>query len=158
MKQHKFFLTLVLLFALLQSACAAQPATTQPNATTLPAATNQPADDTVTGSELKDIQWVLQTLNEQPVLADAAVTLKLDATHVSGSDGCNSFSGTYQSEGSQFKVNPDLASTMMACAEPVMTQASAYVTALTQATQYKLDGQNLLILDAAGKTLAVFKR
>ena len=149
MKQPKFSLTLpvllALLLALLLSACAAQTTPTLP-----------PTAET--GSGLKGIEWVLQTLNGEPVLSDVSVTVKLDETSLGGSDGCNSYSGTYQSEGSQFKVNPDMASTMMACAEPVMTQAAAYTTALVQAVSYRLEGQQLTLLDASGAALAVFSR
>ncbi len=149
MKQPKSYLTLpallALLLALLLSACAAQTTPTLP-----------PTADA--GSGLKGTEWVLQTLNGEPVLSDVSVTVKLDETTLGGSDGCNSYSGTYQSEGSQFTVNPDMVSTMMACEETVMTQAAAYTTALAQAASYKLEGQQLTLLDAAGTALAVFGR
>lgn len=147
MKKTEFSPTLsallILLLALLLSACAAQSTPTLP-----------PTADA--GSGLKGTEWVLQTLNGEPVLSDVSVTVKLDETNLGGSDGCNSYNGTYQSEGSQFKVNPDMASTMMACAEPVMNQAAAYTAALAKAVSYKLEGQQLTLLDAAGAALAVF--
>ena len=40
--------------------------------------------------------------------------------------------------------------------QPIMRQATEYITALTQATTYNSNGQLLTLLDASGKILATF--
>lgn len=45
------------------------------------------------------------------------VTLMLDGGRIGGSDGCNSYGGSYRMEGSQLVLTSPLISTMMACAE-----------------------------------------
>jgi len=45
------------------------------------------------------------------------VTLMLDGGRIGGSDGCNSYGGSYRMEGSQLVLTSPLMSTMMACSE-----------------------------------------
>lgn len=108
-------------------------------------------------STLKDTTWVLVTLNGQTARTDTQVTLQLDQKNLSGSDGCNSYSGSYQDENGKFQVGPDLVSTMMACSEEIMQQSSAYTSALLQSVSYKISDEQLTLFDTAGSPLAVFK-
>ena len=62
----------------------------------------------------------------------------------------------YTANGSKLTIGQDLISTMMACPEPVMQEAGAYITVLTQTASYRSDGQQLTLLDASGKPLASF--
>jgi heat shock protein HslJ len=48
--------------------------------------------------------------------------------------------------------------TLMACPDPVMQRADAYIIALMQAVSYKIDGQLLTLRDAKDKTLATFSK
>jgi heat shock protein HslJ len=101
-------------------------------------------------------KWVLQTLNGQPALADSTVTINFEDGKVTGSDGCNSFGGTYTINGDRFTIGTDMVSTLMACAEPVMAQSSAFYTALTNAATFTLDNNKLYLFDAVKVQLAVF--
>ncbi|MBN1579729.1 MAG: META domain-containing protein [Anaerolineae bacterium] len=105
---------------------------------------------------LNDIGWLLDNLNGQTVISNTQITLDFENGALNGSDGCNQYSGSYTADGERITVNNNIATTMMACAEPIMQQASVYITALTQATAYKVAGQQLTLLDAGGKTLAIF--
>ena len=68
---------------------------------------------------------------------------------VSGSAGCNTYSGGYTIEGTTLKIGP-LASTMKACAdEAVNTQEQQFLAALQAATTFAQTG-NILTLKAAG--------
>lgn len=70
---------------------------------------------------------------------------------VSGSAGCNSFSGTYESSGDTIKIGP-LASTRMLCSEPtgIMDQEAQYLTALQNSATYEIVNGVLTIRDTAG--------
>jgi heat shock protein HslJ len=105
---------------------------------------------------LNDTNWLLVSLNGQSAIPDAQVTISFEAGQINGTDGCNRYGASYTVNGSKFSVNQNIATTMMACPEPIMEQATAYITALTQAATYKVDNQQLSLLDASGKTLATF--
>jgi heat shock protein HslJ len=110
-------------------------------------------DDLLNGSA-----WILASLNGQPALAGVTVTLNFQDGTLGGSDGCNSYSGSYESSDSELRIGKEIISTMMACAEPVMEQASAFTTALTQAVSIQMDGDQLTLLDKDNQKLAVLTR
>lgn len=105
---------------------------------------------------LDNTSWILVELNGQPVLTDPLATLTFKDGQLGGSDSCNRYGGTYTLEGNKFSVGKDLVSTMMACPDEIMQQASNYTAALLAATQANLQGGQLVLQDEAGKTLAVF--
>jgi heat shock protein HslJ len=98
--------------------------------------------------------WVLAALAGRQVPGDSTVTLQFDGNRMSGSDGCNRFSGSYSATDTAFEVSSQLASTQMACAEETETEARAFLAALAGAKRYRLDGARLLLLSADGATLA----
>jgi heat shock protein HslJ len=107
---------------------------------------------------LADTRWSLVDLNGQSVGSHPQVTLNFEDSTINGRDGCNSYSTTYTVKGGKFSLNKNMAATMMACPEPIMQQAAAYITALTQAAAHKIDGRQLTLLNASGKVLATFTR
>jgi heat shock protein HslJ len=74
---------------------------------------------------------------------------------VTGSGGCNSFSGPYRSTSTTLTIGP-LASTRIACEQPVMDQETAYLAALERAATYRFDGGRLVLVDSSGATQADF--
>jgi len=138
MRTQNILITLTMLGGLALAACAPSGA---PNTTSLP---------------LNGTSWLLATLNGKPALTETQVSLNFEADRLSGSDGCNRFNGGYEASDSKFSVGQNLASTMMACPEPIMQQAAAFTQALTKAGSYQNDGKQLTLLDADGKALAVF--
>jgi heat shock protein HslJ len=58
--------------------------------------------------------------------------------------------------GNKITIDPNIATTMMACEEPVMQQAGAYTAALAQAATFQNDGKQLTLIDKSGKELATF--
>ena len=108
------------------------------------------------GSPLSGTNWVLSSLNGQLPLAGTSVTLQLgeDGT-ATGSDGCNRFTTTYTAGQSNISFGAPGASTMMACTDAVMQQATAYMAALAGANRYQLRGGQLILLNGT-KVLATF--
>jgi heat shock protein HslJ len=157
--RNKIFAATLLLTALIATACGGgQPAAPAP---TIPAAapTNppeQPKEQPVSSKDtLAGTSWLLTTLNGQPALKDTIVTLNFMDGKAAGSDGCNSYTGSYTADGASIKFG-QMASTMMACPDPIMKQAAAYQQALGQAATYKADAAQLTLYDANGKELAAF--
>ncbi|MBW4517490.1 MAG: META domain-containing protein [Timaviella obliquedivisa GSE-PSE-MK23-08B] len=82
----------------------------------------------------------------------AALTVPLQATEltanfegdrVSGSGGCNRFTGSYETESNILSLGA-LASTRKACEESVMNQEAKYLAALQAAQQYEVNTQGEL--------------
>ncbi len=74
---------------------------------------------------------------------------------VSGSSGCNTFSGPYTNSNQTISIGP-LATTLMACVEPegISEQEADYVTALQNSTTWQIQG-NVLHLRTADDELAI---
>jgi heat shock protein HslJ len=112
-----------------------------------------------TGS-LKETYWKLTHLGGDPVTVVANqkepnIILHTADNRITGSGGCNSISGTYDLNGDNLKFGQTI-STMMACVNGMATEQSM-LKALLQARRYKITGQQLNLLDEAGKTLARFE-
>ena len=90
-------------------------------------------------------------------LAGTAVTLQFGTDgSVFGTDGCNRFNTTYTQDGSSLTITQSTGiSSMMACEEPVMNQATAYVAALTATSNFIATG-NQLSLRNGDEVLATF--
>jgi len=82
--------------------------------------------------------------------------MHFEKDRIQGSDGCNRYSTTYTATACKFKVGENIASTKMACPEPIMRQAEVFLSALTMVSEYKKDTQQLILLDANGNALATF--
>jgi heat shock protein HslJ len=113
------------------------------------------------------------TFEAQPVLAlagstwdvlsynngRAAVITTLPETHltttfaadgrIGGDAGCNTFEGAYTVAGNSLSIGP-LATTRMACAQPIMQQEQAFLTALQAASKYMLTSDRLTLRDPNG--------
>ena len=79
----------------------------------------------------------------------STLTAIFTADQVSGSAGCNTYSGPYTLDGTALKIGP-LASTMKACADQAVNdQEQQFLAALQASTTYDLTG-NVLTLKAEG--------
>lgn len=102
--------------------------------------------------------WTLLSLGGQEILSGSAATLRFEADGtLGGFDSCNSYQGTFSVDGSAIHMPGKLAATLMACAEPLASQASAFTGALTRAASFAIDGDRLRLQDADGQELAAFE-
>jgi len=108
-------------------------------------------------SSLNGTKWRLTHLAGQPALTETEVTLNLDDGALGGNDGCNSYGGSYTSEGNTFKVGTDIVSTMMYCSEQIQTQSNALYDALLKAETFKLTSGKLSLLDSSSTVVAEFE-
>jgi heat shock protein HslJ len=80
-----------------------------------------------------------------PAVPDADATLSFgNDGSVSGSGGCNSLGGTYETDGSQITFN-EITSTLMACDDARMAQESAVTQVLAGTAEYAIDGNTLTL-------------
>jgi len=114
------------------------------------------ADSPNHANALNGTSWTLSDLHGQSVLSTRQVTMHFEKGMIQGSDGCNRFSTTYTATGGKFKAGENMVSTKMACPEPIMRQAEVFLSALIMASEYNMDTQTLILLDANGNALATF--
>lgn len=100
--------------------------------------------------------WLLNSLEGQLPLPGASIALQFGGDGVaSGSDGCNQYSMSYTAEGASLSFGQPAATTMMACAAPVMSQAATYFQVLGRVNRFESQDNLLTLLD--GRTaLATF--
>jgi len=97
-------------------------------------------------SDLAGTGWVLEELGGATLVdVEPTVTFGGDGT-VTGSSGCNTFSGTYTLDGATVSFGP-LATTKMACSDPTMFVESAFLAAMAGVTGWSLDGAGRLVLE-----------
>ena len=114
-------------------------------ATVTPAASPRGLDGTA---------WVLSSLPGQTLQPGATPTASFESGRVQGSDGCNRFTAPYAVTGSTLEIGSRGASTMMACTPATMKQAEAFMSALTGARRYRIEGGQLEVLSGSGAVLA----
>lgn len=101
--------------------------------------------------------WQLTTLNGIPPHEGSLIDLTLQSDSVSGSSGCNSYSGPAAFGDGSITLGPEFAVTFMMCEEATMEQEAAYLRALGQASSYVVESDELLLRDENGITVAVFE-
>jgi len=97
--------------------------------------------------------WTLSSLDPNAF----TITAHFADGKISGNSAVNTYGGPYTAgPGDAFSVG-DLASTEMAGPEPNMRAESAYLTLLSQAKSYKLDGRGLTLFDQNGNESLIFE-
>ncbi|QIK72621.1 META domain-containing protein [Propioniciclava coleopterorum] len=119
----------------------------------VPAGTPRPD---AANSDPRGTSWVLEDLRGAAPVAGSTVTALFGADgRVSGSAGCNRYQASFTLHGDTLTVG-DATSTMMACAPDVMTQETAFLSALKEVRTYAARFDRLELRDASGKAILAF--
>ncbi|MEI7848028.1 MAG: META domain-containing protein [Chloroflexota bacterium] len=86
--------------------------------------------------------------------SNSSLTIGQDGK-ISGSVGCNTLSGNLSISSDQITFGP-IASTLMACADPVMVQEGYVLNILTGTAKFTLENNTLTIIN--GENIAVFEK
>ena len=125
--------------------------------------TSDPGTETQSVSEnaaqLKATYWKLTALGNTPVnVAPSArephLILQADSKQVNGSGGCNRMFGSYELNGDALMFS-GIGSTKMACQDG-MDVESSFLPSLQRVAKYRINGQQLELLDASGALVARF--
>ena len=109
------------------------------------------------GEALTANLWMLNELNGQTPLPDTAITAEFSEDgKVSGSSGCNNYNTTYEVSGKKISFGEQVASTMMACPDPVMDQERDYLEALSAAATFEIVEDVLILYDDDGNAIVRF--
>jgi heat shock protein HslJ len=87
-----------------------------------------------------------------PVPEGVTPTAEFTEDQVSGSGGCNRFSGGYTTDGDSITIGP-LASTLMACVGEADAVEADYLARLGQAATYAITDGTLTLSDGAGQVV-----
>ncbi|HEY4226916.1 MAG TPA: META domain-containing protein [Candidatus Limnocylindrales bacterium] len=122
-------------------------------------ATASPSAAASSGSTL-DGTWALTqytTVDGTQVTVPSAVTptITFAGNAASGSAGCNSFNATATISGDQVRFD-QVASTKLACQDPLATVEAAYLQALNLVTMWTVTGNTLVLTNPAGKPALSF--
>lgn len=106
--------------------------------------------DTTPPAPYENIEWKLYTIAGQRPLKDAQITLKMEKGKMTGSGGCNYYSGAYTvSAGGALSVSSEIASTRRMC-EGLLGQESKFFDMLRGATSLKMNKIELVIASPGG--------
>jgi putative lipoprotein len=110
-------------------------------------------------TSLRETYWKLIQLGEKPVSAadqqrEPNLIFHTAENRVTGSGGCNRFTGTYMADSHALHFN-GVASTQMACIQGMATEM-AFLGMLDKVRTWKVTNQQLELYDASDKLLARF--
>lgn len=106
---------------------------------------------------LAGTNWSFVSIGGVSVAGDRVATLAFEETKLSGSAGCNRFSGSYTSDGTTLRAGP-LMATKMACPGAAMTQESSFLALLAGPVRLEFPSDGTLILTGTDGQSAVLKR
>lgn len=103
-----------------------------------------------------DRNWIVSQVQGAPAAPGVTSTLLISEDgKVSGNAGCNGFFGSAIIDNDAISFG-NLGSTRMACPEPAMGQEDRMLQALDSTRGYRLDAEDLVLLDAEGNPVLRF--
>lgn len=108
--------------------------------------------DTLAGTS-----WTFVSIGDTPVAPDSPTSLQFEGTRISGSAGCNRFTGDFKSDGATLTTSP-MASTRMACPGPGMAQEDAFFALMDGPVSLTFADDGTLTLTGKDGKTAMLKR
>lgn len=94
--------------------------------------------------------WLLVSMNSNPVLPGSRVELAIDGNQASGHAGCNHFSATVTVNGDSLRFGL-ITRTEMACVDAdIMQQETGFLTALEAINTFTINNVGQLVLEDSG--------
>ena len=116
------------------------------------------ADTSSSRITLEGTTWVLGEGSDLGApLGDVVVSARFEDGKVTGQSGCNSYNGSYELDGQNLTIGPDLASTQMACGDAETAVETAYLARLPKVASYSIEGETLTLADGDDKALLEYE-
>jgi heat shock protein HslJ len=103
-------------------------------------------------SQLESTPWVLTSGRDLTLPEGVAPSATFANGRVSGSTGCNEYSGPYKVDGDSLEIG-DIASTLIACPPPPDAIEKAYIEALGLVASWAIDDEQLVLSGGDGNEL-----
>lgn len=108
--------------------------------------------------DLAGLVWGLTEMAGKSLVTDSGISAQFTSDgKVSGSAGCNQYSGTYTVSGDSIQISSPLAATMMICPPDIMVQETAYLKALGESKTYAVSKDQLTLTGAGGNALLTYQ-
>lgn len=104
---------------------------------------------------LDNTNWSASAIAGEPA-AGAEITAGFDDQTMSGSAGCNRYSGSYEIDGTALTFTSPVVTTLMACDEAIMTQERRFLQALDSVETFTVEGSTLTLRDSSGRVVVSF--
>lgn len=109
-------------------------------------------------------QWTLQSMSSRAtglvtVIPGNFITTRFEANSaLTGSAGCNSYSGSFTAYGQTLRVSNPLATGAVFCGDPagVVEQEQLYLSLLQSAVSFQISAGQLSVFDGRGNRVLVF--
>lgn len=106
------------------------------------------------GAALAGAEWSVFEINGAAIVPNSTPTINFEEGRVFGAGSCNRFMGGYSISPDGLKLEmSQMASTMMACPEPLMQQEGAYLKTLGAVTGYSVADGVLTLTTPDGQTI-----
>ena len=106
------------------------------------------------GAALAGGEWAVFEINGAAIVPGSKPTITFEEGRVFGAGSCNRFMGGYTVSPDGVKLEmSQMASTMMACPDPLMQQEGAFLKTLGEVTGYSVNGGVLTLKTAGGQTI-----
>jgi heat shock protein HslJ len=107
--------------------------------------------------KVEDHLWTLSELNGNPPIENTLITLQFENFQASGSGGCNNYRTSYERRRTDLNFGL-VTSTAKECELPkgILNQEAAYFTSLEQVVAYRIENQQLNMIDGSGNLLLSF--
>jgi heat shock protein HslJ len=105
-------------------------------------------------SDLAGTRWLVALIDGRPAQNRQASITFAPEDRISGTAGCNRFTGVYEAAAGSIDVRA-LGRTEMACDGPVMRQEEAMLDVLDNAQRYARQGERLVITAENGSNLVL---
>jgi heat shock protein HslJ len=107
---------------------------------------------------LNGTAWTLTSIDHTAPLKGTKLTIEFAEGKVSGSSGCNSYSGSYEINGEKISTGP-IAMTLMACVDPgMMEQEQSFLAYLGDLKTFVRSEGQLQIFRSDGKALTLIPK
>ena len=91
-------------------------------------------------------EWLIEEIGGKAIIAKSRPTINFgDDGQISGNGSCNRYFGPYALSGEGLKIS-DLASSMMACEQPLMDQEALPLKSLRETSRFEIKAGNVLAL------------
>ena len=112
-------------------------------------------------TSLYEHDWVLVTMDGKAPVEQSRVTMRLESPEegkgrIFGDASCNRYFGMYAIDQNRVEIG-QLASTLMACPDPMMKQEQAFLSDLEKVTLLEQDGSSLVLTDESGDKSLTFE-
>ncbi len=95
--------------------------------------------------------WILREVDGRPAVAEAQTIMRLSDNRITGSGGCNFYTGVGSIADGRVSVGL-LLMTKMGCAPDVLEQEARFASALPSSVRYEIDGGGAMrLFDARGR-------